>query len=318
MTGDSFEKSLESLKRVAGLPREEGERILARTLRGRSNLLVARAAELIRLHAFTELLAPLEKAFARFMVDPVKTDKTCCAKIAIAKTLVEAEVAAEEVFLAGIRHVQPEPSWGGSEDAAAELRGLCGFGLVRMRHPEAPALLADLLADPERSARAQAARALGDLGRPDVLPLLRFKIRIGDADPDPLMECFSSYLSVAGTDGVPFVESYLGHTDEVRFECASYALAEARPDGGAELLIRSAESEPRPSRRRVLYQALALCRTAKTIDFLMDVIRQDSGRSSVEGADARAAHDALLPLAAHDPALNDRLSAIAGPPDRAE
>ncbi len=83
-------------------------------------------------------LPDLLAAFRRFLADPSK-DKGCLAKIAIAEALTRLEHEEAEIFLEGIRHMQREPVWGGTEDTAAWLRGLCAIGLAGCRHPRAAA-----------------------------------------------------------------------------------------------------------------------------------------------------------------------------------
>src|SRR5262249_20692487 len=105
---------------------------LRKALSAKSNLIVAKAAQLIGEMKLTELTDDLPRIFDRFMVDPTSSDKGCAAKTAIAKTLCELDCRTEELFLKGAHHVQLEASWGPPVDTAAELRGTCALGLVRM------------------------------------------------------------------------------------------------------------------------------------------------------------------------------------------
>ena len=57
----------------------------------------------------------------------------CWAKNALAQTLAAFDYQDKELFLAGMRHVQLEPVWGGSSDTAGPLRGLCALALVNYR-----------------------------------------------------------------------------------------------------------------------------------------------------------------------------------------
>src|ERR1041384_8340901 len=96
-----------------------------------------------------EFNADLIAAFHRFMINPEKTDKGCAAKTAVVKALLAADIDDDEVFRIGVRHVQLEPTWGGRSDTAAQLRALCGLGLVQVGSSEALIELAALLADKE-------------------------------------------------------------------------------------------------------------------------------------------------------------------------
>jgi hypothetical protein len=107
------------------------------------------------------------------------------------------------VFAAGVRHVQLEPAYGGPNDTGAELRGLCGLAFAHFGRHDALAVLAELLADPERVARLGAARGLGDAGRADAAPLLRYKLLLGDDEPEVIAACLESLLHLE--DAIDFV-----------------------------------------------------------------------------------------------------------------
>src|SRR5262245_51666914 len=120
---------------------------LQKFLRDASNHVVATAAKLAARFRLLELARDLVAAFDGFMIDPTETDKTCSAKTAIVDALNDLDFQEPEIFLRGIRHIQLEPVWGGSRDTAADLRAGCAMAVVRIGHPQANALLADLLAD---------------------------------------------------------------------------------------------------------------------------------------------------------------------------
>src|SRR5207253_10764017 len=103
------------------------------------------------------------------------------------------------LFRRGMRIVQREPVWGDPPwvDTAAELRGVCALGLAQTGDPDAVVEIAALLADPERAARANAARAIGAAGRADGIPPLRYQALTGDEDPQVTTECFGALLALA-------------------------------------------------------------------------------------------------------------------------
>ena len=61
----------------------------------------------------------LETAFDTFLVDPLKNDKLCRAKLAIVQTLDKLEHRKRDIFEKAARHVQLEPAFGGKVDTAA-------------------------------------------------------------------------------------------------------------------------------------------------------------------------------------------------------
>ena len=64
----------------------------------RSNLVVATAVAVVGERALTELATDLETAFDRFLVDPLKNDKLCRAKLAIVQALDKLEHLKRDVF----------------------------------------------------------------------------------------------------------------------------------------------------------------------------------------------------------------------------
>ncbi|MHC5748691.1 MAG: hypothetical protein ACYTXT_44040 [Nostoc sp.] len=152
---------------------EEGMIILRQGLKSKYSIAVAQAAKIVGESTITELVADLVEAFARMMVKPAQVDQNCLAKKEIAKTLYHLEYSDENLFLQGIRHIQMEPVWGGVEDTAAHLRGICALGLVRMNYSDVMNELADLLADPKPEARVAAAKAIAYTGNPQGVPLPR-------------------------------------------------------------------------------------------------------------------------------------------------
>src|SRR5262249_19174862 len=124
-----------------------------------SNLVVAEAAAIVGDCNLAELADDLVTAFERFMEGPAEGDKQCRAKTGLVDALNKIDYARAEVFLRGIRHVQMEGVWGGEQDTAASLRGNSAFGLVRIGYSDVLLQLADLLSDPEKTAREAAAQA---------------------------------------------------------------------------------------------------------------------------------------------------------------
>lgn len=263
---------------------------LRQALGDKSNLVAAQAAEIVGDRALAEFAPDLVAAYDRFMLEPEETDKLCLAKIAIVEALNKIEYDQEAVFLSGIQHVQAESCWGGSEDAAARLRGSAALGLVRINYPGVVLLLADLLADPEKVARLAAAQALGASGAPAAIPLLRFKARLGDKDPAVTGECLTALMSAAPKESLPFVRHFLDSHDEVIQEAAAFALAESRRPEALAVLIEHWPKTRRGPLQEVILLAIAMTRLPAALDFLLEI---------VAGANQAAALAALSALAIH-------------------
>jgi HEAT repeat protein len=257
--------------------------ILRKGLSDRVSIVVAKAAELAAELGSTALTPDLLAAFRRFLADPSK-DRGCLAKVAIAEALNRLEHEEPDIFLEGIRHVQREPVWGGTEDTAAWLRGLCAIGLAGCRHPRVLEHLVDALADPEKLARIGAARALGGLGGPEPALLLRLKLLQGDAEIEVLAEGFRALLAAAPkTEAASFVARFLDSADESVAESAALALGESRNPQALEVLKRSWERARGRSFRRVLLVAMALLRSGPAMDFLVSLLADES-RETRRGA----------------------------------
>src|SRR4051794_40643374 len=82
---------------------------LQKSLKDKSNLIVAKAAEQMAIRNLAGCAADLTAAYHR-MLDG---DKGCFAKTAIIKALYELGIVNEDLYLQSIRHTQPEPTWGG-------------------------------------------------------------------------------------------------------------------------------------------------------------------------------------------------------------
>src|SRR5947209_4104092 len=106
---------LETLKHAPLSPETIAE--LHKALSHKSNFLVAKAANIVAAQKIKSLADALAEAFHRLL-----GDKGCVAATAIVKALIALEIEDETVFLKASRHVQMEPTWGGSQDVAVELR----------------------------------------------------------------------------------------------------------------------------------------------------------------------------------------------------
>lgn len=84
----TFEEELQALSPVAADPHApDAAARLGAGLASKRSLVVARAARLVREHAVDGHGAALADAFTRFLVDPVKSDPSCQAKLAALEAL---------------------------------------------------------------------------------------------------------------------------------------------------------------------------------------------------------------------------------------
>lgn len=288
---ENFEQELARLNAVRAAPGEgEGPEALSRALAARSNLLVARAAEIIGEWELKQYVPELAAAFERFLIDGVRRDPTCAAKIALVETLNQLEVTNSDLFLRGLRHVQPEPVWGGHEDTAARLRAACALGLARSDPPDALLELAGLLADKETDARLGAIQAIAGAARPGGAPLLWFKAHIGDDETIVLYHCYVALLALEPARALPFVGGRMIDDLPARAEAAALALGASRLPQALPLLTTAWESAPETVFRRTILSAMATLADDAAFSFLLDLLADGSP------SDSAAALAALAPL----------------------
>jgi len=252
---------------------------------------VARAAELCGQRLIFELEPQLVVAFNRFLQNPVKRDPTCLAKRAIARTLVDVEYAGVDFYIEGIRYRQLEPVWGGSVDTAIDVRCSCAMGLVATGYPRALHELTRLLNDAEAPARSAAVRAIACGNPREAELLLRFKVEVGDPEPQVIGECFAGLLGVEPDASVALVADYLRDDDGAIAELAALALGESRLDAALDRLKEAWNGVlVAPDFRRALLRAAVLHRSDAAFDWLLGV---------VANADVAQAGDAIEALALH-------------------
>lgn len=298
----SIEEQILALGKLRADPKSDATRAaLAQALRSKSNLLAGKAAQLACAVQLASLLPDLEKAFPRFFPDG--SDKGCFAKTALAQALESLQCDEEDLFLRGIRHIQTEGAWGGSSDAAVDLRATCARALARLNTRNALPALTDLLGDAQPPARAAAAEAIGHCERPEGSLPLRLKIRIGDPEPAVLGECFAALLKLIGEDAIPLIEPFLSEGGDELRDAAAAALGESRLATAYELLRARFDREITVDARRALLLGIALSRRPESIDFLLTVIDEEPPPTAAHAVQA-------LAIFRNDPAVTARIRTL--------
>jgi HEAT repeat protein len=290
MARRSVEDRIAEVAALRGEPDSESAcTIIGEALAAKPNVLVAAAADVIRHTLARGHEQALCEAFQRLMHEPTRSDKGCLGKRAIAQTLYELEADAREVFLAGIRHVQLEPVYGGKADTAIELRVSCALGLVRSLYPDVMGELARLLADPEVMARVGAARALAYTDHVDAAaPLLTYVALTRGEDSRVVAAALEGLLELQKADALPLFEELLQRGDAELRAGACIALGESRLAEALPVLVRAADDAVTSEERQPVLLALAMLRSEPATRHLLGLVRD-----APEGA----ARDALEALA---------------------
>lgn len=284
-----FEDQLAALDALRREPEAARVAPLRKALTHRNNFMVAKAADLVREFGLPALIPELLTAFDRFFDNPVKTDPQCWAKNALSRALAALDYQEPEIYLRGMRHIQMEPVWGGSSDTAGTLRATCALALVQCRSLTDTALLEhliELLNDKEKFVRAEAVRAIEQVGTPAASLLLRLRAVIGGDEPEVLGACYSGILRLEGVSAIPWVGRFLASADDTAAE-AALAIAGTHSAEGFAALRESFVKNNDPWWRTVLLSAIALTRQDAALEFLFELVRTES-------LDAETAIEAIL------------------------
>jgi HEAT repeat protein len=289
----AFEEQVAALDALRHGPEEARVAPLRKALGHRNNFIVGKAADLIREFVRESGLAALTRellaAFDRFFDDPVKTDPQCWAKNAVSRALAAMEHQDETVFLRGMRHIQLEPVWGGTSDTAGTLRATCACALVQCRNLTEKDLLqhlVELLADKDKTVRAEVVRAIEQVGSPSASLLLRLRAVLGADEPEVLGACYSGILRIEGVRAIPWMRGFLISADDNAAE-AALALAGTHSPESFETLREFFTRASDPWWRSVLLSAVSLTRQDEAQEFLLELVGKES-------LDAEPAIEAIL------------------------
>jgi hypothetical protein len=277
---------------------------LRRFLADKSGYLVGEAAQAANRLGLSELTPDLGIAFARLLIDPVKVDKGCFGKNRIVEALLAFDAREPDVYLAGLRHFQPEPSFGPPVDAAAGLRGLCALALFHMDYPTALLDVTPLLADPEPVTRAAAADAIGSSGEEAGAAVLHIKALLGDREPDVVGACYRGLLRLLPARYLRFVAQRLTGGDEGEAEAAALALGESRLPGALPILKDAIEGLASGKLRDSALLGAALLRSDEANAYLVSLVEEGPEGQAIAALNALALHR-------HDAKLVERIQQAA-------
>jgi hypothetical protein len=303
----TFDAELATLEALRDASPEAVEPELAKALAHRNNLIVSKAAALALHHRLTGLTPNLVAAFAHFFENAAKSDPQCWAKNSLAKTLAAFEYQAPELFLTGMRHIQPEPVWGGSADTAGPLRGTCALALVQCRDLNNHRLLIHLiplLADKELTVRINAVRAIEQVGTDSAALLLRLLAELPCDNPELLGACYSGVLALEGPSAIDWTARFLAGEGDPAAE-AAMAIAQTYTLKAFQVLRTAFETARDHWFQTTVLAAIALTRQQEAVDWLLDLIANHDDH-------AGSAHDALC-RSAPSTETQDRLKQLGQP-----
>jgi hypothetical protein len=294
---------LDDLAALRGGPlNERALTALAAGLRDRTNLVVARAAEVASELEATTLEPDLLAAYGRLALDGVRRDPSCAGKIAIALALRGWGYDDRDFWRAAAAYRQPEPSWGPPVDTAARLRAESALALAHSGHSDTLLDLVPLLADPELDARLGVIQAIAATALPGAAPLLWHKLLVGDAEPEAYYEAFVALLILTPERALPFVATFLADDRPGVPEVAALALGESQREAALLYLQAALETADDPAVRRSIPLGIVLLRSEAGMAYLIELVREGTD------LDAGAALKALE-IVRHDERLWARAQA---------
>src|SRR3954447_17212339 len=280
MTNRGFDEQMATLDALKGRELDSASvAVIKKCLAHRNNFIVAKAAGLAADNGIADLVPDLLAAFDRFFINAEKSDPQCWAKNALSRALGRLECRDKDVFLRGLRHHQPEPTWGGRSDSAGTLRANCAHALIActgLDNQELLVILLDTLVDEDKTVRVETVRALAQLGEGTV-PVLRLRAMIHSQppeEPEVLGQCFAALLAIEGKTAIPFVARFLEAGDDPAGE-AAFALADTRSPAALAALLRRQKDSVDEWFSGVLLSAIALTRLPEAIDFLLGMIERE-------------------------------------------
>ena len=292
MSKRDFDRKIEELEALRAVADTSSILEPLRTaLKDRNNYLVSKAAALAGQLGLRVLVPELSAAFDRFLVDAVKSDPQCWAKNAIAQALKDLGHEHPAIFLRGAKHFQLEPVWGGRADSAAALRAVCALALAGCSMDRAVLLnqLVDLMADPEKVVRVDAARAIAQVSGLESALVLRLKALAGDREPEVTGQCFACLLELEPKDYLPFVANFLDAKDaSTRLEAVA-ALGASREPESVEILKVCWRRHRDAEMRDAILLSLGASRQVAAMEFLLSVLDEGPPEEAATSLAALAA-----------------------------
>jgi len=286
MAKRDVEAAVERIGRLRNVTHAEAVAELRKALGDRVNLVVAKAAKIAAGRQLRELIPDLLATFERLFEDAVERDTQCWGKNAIAKARTELDYRESAPYLQGRRHVQMEAVWGGRQDTAQTLRGICLLALAScndVTRAQIFRLLVDSMADEAQVVRVEAVRAVAEMDGEEAALVLRLKARLGDREPSVIGQVFDSLLQLERDAALPLVAEFLDSADEAMSQEAALALGSSRMPGAVEILLKALPGARDAYFRKTILRALSASRQERAMEFLLALVR-DGIRADADGA----------------------------------
>ena len=148
--------------------------------------------------------------------------------------------------------------------------------------------------------RVAAAAALGAVGTEGAGLVLRFKVRVGDRDPDVLSECLGGLLGVDPKGNLALVTGFLDPSNPATCEAAALALGRSRLTEALDPLKGCWPRCHSPELRQQILLSIAILRRPDATDHLMEVVASEEEPTAIAALSA-------LRIFKGDPRLRERI-----------
>lgn len=295
----------DAIAKVAELRRIDDPRALCaavtKLLGQKSSFVVSRVADLAAERSVREALPVIVERLDRVLKESPADDVGAAAALSLVKALIvlEAGYEAEEVALRASKHTRWEKVMGGSVEVAGGVRGNAAILLAAMGSTQAIRVATELLAEPDQRpprertswpVRSDAARAMTMIGSDGASAVLRFRLLIGDAEPNVLSDCLAGLLTIERDAAIPLAQQMLDDGRDEYAEAAVLALGNWRDPRAFDQLRSRADRFLSSGSQELYLASIAMTRQPKAIDYLIELAT--TGNASLK----RAAMKALEPL----------------------
>lgn len=255
-------------------PGDAGYQVVRKALLDRkANRVVAKAVRICERERYSQACEELVGIYPWYREkNPTKRDPGCRVKTAILQALYSLDHRVAEFYRSNLDYIQMEPVWGGTEDAAQEIRSIAGKGLAYCNEPGVILKLVELLADAEWQVRVGGVQAIASLRSEAAHAVIRHKALAGDRRAEVTGECCTAILELDPDEGPLFVARFLEDESEIVRELAALALGESRLDQAIQLLIERA----RESSREAIIRGLAIAHKDEAFEYLYGLLEQDA------------------------------------------
>jgi HEAT repeat protein len=294
---NNFDDKLARFKALEDAPDSQVIAELRKLLGDDNAFFIGEAAQMAKNQELRDLEKDLVDAGRRLLQGKI-TDRGCIAKRNVLNALVTFDTHAPDLYLAGLRYIQWDHSFGPPEETGGAVRGLCAHALVRIDHPSAIFEISPLLFDEQPEVRIAAAEALVATGDRTCAAILHVRFLAGENKPDALEALYRCLLAIDCKRYLPLVTKGLSDGEEA----AALALGESRlPEALA--ILKDALRTALGDLEGTILLSMGLLRTEEATAYLSELVEEAHEGRAIKAIEALGLHR-------HDSRMADKLAIV--------